>query len=133
MKYVIQRHSYNKQQLEDLISKPMFREGAIRACLETGPNYQTRGYESSLYDRETVENIYKNRFEVLEYWGIVDKDLAYQCGIESDKDVINVNAWICGGKILRMVENPFEPNRLPFMVCPYELEICIVTTLEFFS
>jgi len=35
--------------------------------------------------------------------------------------VINVNAWICGGKVLRMVENPFEPTRLPFMVCPYEL------------
>ena len=100
---------------------PFFNEEAIDHCLEEGPNYQVRGYESSLYNRETVETIYKNRFEVLEYWGVVDKDLATQCGIESDKDVISVNAWICGGKVLRMVENPFTPTRIPFMVCPYEL------------
>ena len=119
--YVIQRHSLNKQQFSDLRKMPFFNEEAIDHCLEEGPNYQVRGYESSLYNRETVETIYKNRFEVLEYWGVVDKDLATQCGIESDKDVININAWICGGKVLRMVENPFTPTRIPFMVCPYEL------------
>ena len=119
--YIIQRHSLNRQQFSDLRKMPFFDEQAIDHCLEEGPNYQVRGYESSLYDRETVENIYKNRFEVLEYWGIVDKDLAYQCGIESDKEVISVNAWICGSKVLRMVENPFTPTRIPFMVCPYEL------------
>ena len=100
---------------------PFFNEEMIDHCLEEGPNYQVRGYESSLYNRETVETIYKNRYEVLEYWGIIDKDLAKQCGIESDKSVISVNAWICGNKVLRMVENPFTPTRLPFMVCPYEL------------
>ena len=119
--YVIQRHSLNKQQFSDLRKMPYFDETAIDMCLEEGPNYQVRGYESSLYNRETVETIYKNRYEVLEYWGVVSKEMAEECGIESDKDVINVNAWVCGGKVLRMVENPFEPNRLPFMVCPYEL------------
>ena len=67
--YVIQRHSLNKQQFSDLRKMPFFDDQAIDHCLEEGPNYQVRGYESSLYDRETVENIYKNRFEVLEYWG----------------------------------------------------------------
>jgi len=119
--YVIQRHSLNRQQFSDLRKMPYFDETAIDMCLEEGPNYQVRGYESSLYNRETVETIYKNRYEVLEYWGVVSKEMAEECGIESDKDVINVNAWVCGGKVLRMVENPFEPNRLPFMVCPYEL------------
>jgi len=119
--YVIQRHSLNKQQFSDLRKMPYFDETAIDMCLEEGPNYQVRGYESSLYNRETVETIYKNRFEVLEYWGVVSKEMAEDCGIDSDKDVINVNAWVCGGKVLRMVENPFEPTRLPFMVCPYEL------------
>ena len=119
--YVIQRHSLNRQQFSDLRKMPYFNEEAIDMCLEEGPNYQVRGYESSLYNRETVETIYKNRFEVLEYWGVISKDMAEQCGIESDKDVISINAWICGGKVLRMVENPFEPTRLPFMVCPYEL------------
>ena len=121
--YVIQRHSYNKQQLEGLIGKPMFREGAIRACLDMGPNYQTRGYESSLYDRENVSQLYKNRYEVLEFWGSLDKKLAdeYNIPYETDNDVVNVNVWICGGHVLRMVENPFTPTRLPYLVSPYEI------------
>ena len=54
-----------------------------------GPNYQTRGYESSLYDRETVATIYKNRFEVLEYWGVISKEMADECvEYESDIEVI---------------------------------------------
>ena len=121
--YVIQRHSFNKQQLQDLTEKPMFNRQAIEECLEMGPNYQTRGFESSLYDRENVTSIYKNRYEVLEYWGTIDKKTADECGVyySTDSEVIHVNVWICGGKVLRMVENPFTPKRIPYLVCPYEL------------
>ncbi len=121
--YVIQRHSFNRQQFADLIKRPMFDADAIRACLEMGPNYQTRGYESSLYDRENIESLYKNRFEVFEYWGLLDKRIAQEIGFKynDELDVISVNAWICGNKVLRCVENPFTPTRLPYMVCPYEL------------
>jgi hypothetical protein len=121
--YVIQRHSFNKQQLQDLTEKPMFNKQAIEECLETGPNYQTRGFESSLYDRENVTSIYKNRYEVLEYWGTIDRQTADECGVyySTDSEVIHVNVWICGGKVLRMVENPFTPKRIPYLVCPYEL------------
>ena len=121
--YVIQRHSLNKEQFAALAKKPLFKLNAIRECLEMGPNYQTRGYESSLYDRENVQTLYKNRFEVLEYWGLVSKDIAQQLDLEFDDglDVVSVNVWICGGKVLRCVENPFTPKRIPYMVCPYEL------------
>jgi len=121
--YVIQRHSFNKQQLADLKKKPMFDEEAVETCLQEGPNYQVRGYESSLYDRENITSIYKNRFEVLEYWGILDADVARECGleVEDDMDFVHVNAWICGNYILRLVENPFTPKRIPYLVCPYEV------------
>ena len=121
--YIIQRHSYNKQQFQDLAEKPMFDSEAVMECLQEGPNYQTRGFESSLYDRENIQSIYKNRFEVLEYWGIIDKKTADECGMtyEGTGDVISVNVWICGNKVLRMVENPFTPTRIPYLVCPYEL------------
>ena len=121
--YVIQRHSFNKQQLQDLTEKPMFNKQAIEECLEMGPNYQTRGFESSLYDRENVTSIYKNRYEVLEYWGTIDRETADECGVyySTDSEVIHVNVWICGSKVLRMVENPFTPKRIPYLVCPYEL------------
>jgi len=121
--YVIQRHSLNKEQFAALAKKPLFKLDAIRECLEMGPNYQTRGYEASLYDRENVQTLYKNRFEVLEYWGLISKDIAKQLDLEFDDelDVISVNVWICGNKVLRCVENPFTPKRIPYMVCPYEL------------
>jgi len=120
--YVIQRHSFNRQQFADLMKRPLFNADAIRECLEMGPNYQTRGYESSLYDRENVENLYKNRFEVLEYWGLLDKRIAKEIGFDHDDelDVVSVNAFICGNKVLRCTINPFTPTRLPYMVCPYE-------------
>jgi len=121
--YIIQRHSFNRQQFADLIKRPLFNEEAIRACLEMGPNYQTRGFESSLYDRENIESLYKNRFEVLEYWGLLDKRIAREIGFEykDELDVVSVNAWICGNKVLRCITNPFTPTRLPYMVCPYEV------------
>ena len=121
--YVIQRHSYNKAQFENLGKKPMFNSEAIQECLEMGPNYQTRGFESSLYNRENITNIYKNRFEILEYWGTIDKKIADECGLvyDTNSDVIHINAWVCGNKVLRLIENPFTPVRLPYLVCPYEL------------
>jgi hypothetical protein len=121
--YVIQRHSYNKAQFENLGKKPMFNSEAIQECLEMGPNYQTRGFESSLYDKENITNIYKNRFEILEYWGTIDKKTADECGLvyDTNSDVIHINAWVCGNKVLRLIENPFTPVRLPYLVCPYEL------------
>jgi hypothetical protein len=122
--YVIQRHSFNRQQFVDLMKRPLFDADAIRACLEMGANYQTRGYESSLYDRENIENLYKNRFEVLEYWGLLDKRIAKEIGFDHDDDeldVVSVNAFICGNKVLRCTINPFTPTRLPYMVCPYEI------------
>ena len=121
--YVIQRHSFNRQQFADLIKRPFFDIDAIRECLKMGANYQTRSYESSLYDRENIESLYKNRFEVLEYWGILDKRICDEIGFKhkDELDVVHVNAWICGNKVLRIIHNPFTPVRIPYMICPYEL------------
>ena len=39
----------------------------------------------------------------------------------SDLDEVSVNVWICNGKLLRMVLNPFKPSTIPYMAAPYEL------------
>ena len=125
--YVIQRHIFNRTQLRDLINRPFFRKSAILDVLEGGPNYETRSYETALFDRENQEEYSKNRFEVLEYWGTMDKYLVEEAGIEmpddisDDLDEVQINAWISNGQILRLVLNPFTPARNPFMVCPYEI------------
>tara|TARA_R100001369_G_scaffold91699_1_gene133743 strand:+ start:157 stop:2277 length:2121 start_codon:yes stop_codon:yes gene_type:complete len=125
--YVIQRHIYNRTQLRDLANRPFFRKSAIKDCLAMGSNYETRSYETALYDRENQEELNKNRFEILEYWGTMDKNFVEEAGIDipegfdSELDEVQINAWVCNGHILRLVLNPFTPARNPFMVCPYEI------------
>ncbi len=125
--YVIQRHIYNRGQVRDLANRPFFRKSAIEELLAGGPNYETRSYETALFDRENQEEYNKNRFEVLEYWGTMDKALVEEAGIEMPDDIsdeldeVQINAWISNGQILRLVLNPFTPARNPFMVCPYEI------------
>ena len=125
--YVIQRHVYTRSQVRDLMNRPFFRKSAIKELLSGGPNYETRSYETALYDRENQEEFNKNRFEVLEYWGTIDKTLVEEAGMEMPDDISNeldevqINAWVSNGQILRLVLNPFTPARNPFMVCPYEI------------
>ena len=124
--YVIQRHSLNRSQLRDLKNRPYFRKESIAACLRMGENYEVRGFETALLDRENVDDLQKKRFEIYEYWGSMDRQLAEQAGLEisedmEDLDEVQINAWICNGHILRLVMNPFTPERLPFHVCPYEI------------
>jgi len=124
--YVIQRHSLNRSQLRDLKNRPYFRKGPIRDCLKMGANYEVRGFETSLLDRENVDDLKKERFEIYEYWGSMDKKLAEEAGLELDDDFeeldeVQINAWVCNGHVLRLVLNPFTPERIPFHVCPYEI------------
>jgi hypothetical protein len=124
--YVIQRHSFNRSQLRDLQNRPFFRKEAIAACLRMGENYEVRGFETALLDRENVDDLQKKRFEIYEYWGAMDKHLAEQAGLEigeelEDLDELQINAWICNGHVLRLVLNPFTPDRIPFHICPYEI------------
>jgi hypothetical protein len=104
---------------------PYFDEDSIRECIQFGPNYIEKDYESQLRDDNVTEDDYQNNFEVLEYWGIMDAEYAREVGIEiddsiDDLDEVQINAWICGDKLLRAVVNPFTPYRLPYHAFPYE-------------
>ena len=64
--------------------------------------------------------------KVLEFWGYVDTDILEAHGVVIPKDLkdseqLSVNAWICNGKVLRLVLNPFKPARIPYYAVPYEL------------
>ena len=124
--YIIQRHVMNKSQLRNLMSIPFFRESAISDCLKMGANYEPKSFESSLNDKEDDKTVDKNRYEVFEYWGIMDKQLAELAGLDIEEtttelDEVQINCWVCNGKIIRLVMNPFTPERLPYQVCPYEI------------
>ena len=122
--YIIERHRMNRSQLRALRHRPFFDVDAIEACLTMGSSYEERYFENDLYaDNDPIYN--EDRFEVLEYWGVLDAKMAREIQLDipdstSPLDQIQVNAWICGNEVLRVVLNPFVPERLPYQVFPYE-------------
>jgi hypothetical protein len=39
----------------------------------------------------------------------------------SPLEQIQINAWVCNGKLIRVVLNPFTPERIPYQAVPYEI------------
>ena len=124
--YVIQRHRMNRQQLRNLMNLPYFDGVAVENAITKGPNYEDKYYEDTIREDDTEPYYQENRYEVLEYWGMLDAKLAGEVGLElpegvSALDQVQVNAWVCGNEVLRCVLNPFTPARIPFHAFPYEV------------
>jgi hypothetical protein len=122
--FVIERHKMSRSQLRQLKKRPYFRSSVIDEVISFGENYIKKYWEDDLSDYAPEHGI--DRFEVLEYWGMVDTDMIQEQGVEipselQDFDELQANVWICNGKLLRMVLNPFKPAKIPYMAAPYEL------------
>ena len=122
--YIFERHKMSRSQLRGLKKRPYFRESAIDECITMGENYVKQSWEDDLADYTNSEEI--NRFEVFEYWGMLDVEMLKDYDIDIPKelesyDEVQVNAWICNDKLLRLVINPFKPMNIPYMAAPYEL------------
>ena len=123
--YVVHRHKMNRSQLRQLRNMPYFDEDAIREAIQMGANYVEKDYEYAIKDDNRAEEDYQTNFEVIEYWGMMDAEYAREVGIDlddsiDDLDEVQINAWICGDKLLRAVVNPFTPYRIPYHAFPYE-------------
>ena len=122
--YVIERHKLSKSKLRALKDRPHFRHEAIDRCIEMGEVYASEYWEDALKDYYL--NDHPERYQVLEYWGTMDTDMAQEFGLDLPKqyknvDQIQVNCWVCNDFILRLVVNPFNPTRIPYYAVPYEL------------
>jgi len=122
--YTVQRHRLNRSQLRSLKKRPHFRDESIELAIEYGASYAREYWEDTLEDSANTDAV--ERFEVMEYWGLLDSELAEEADIEipeayADRDQIQVNVWICNGQILRLVLNPFTPMRIPYHAVPYEM------------
>ena len=122
--FTIQRHRLNRTQLRTLKKRPHFRDESIELAIEGGADYQREYWEDTLEDDGNSDGM--DRYEVLEYWGVLDTELAEEADIEipkelEDKDEVQVNIWVCNNQIIRLVLNPFTPTRIPYLAVPYEL------------
>ena len=123
--YVVHRHKLNKNQLRDLLDRPFFDKEAVLETLEDGPNYRNRTIETQIKNEDDANTYDQDRFEVLEFWGCVDKKVLEDAqipvpeGMDDEKEM-QINAWVTENRVLRMVVNPFKPYRIPYNAFPYE-------------
>jgi hypothetical protein len=122
--FVIERHKMSRSQLRALKKRPHFRSEVIEAAIAEGENYTKESWEDDLSDYAPEHGV--ERFEVLEYWGMCDTEMLLDQNVDIPKeleslDELQVNVWICNGKLIRMVLNPFKPSKIPYMAAPYEL------------
>ena len=123
--YVIHRHKLNRNQLRDLLNRPFFDKEQVLSTLDDGPNYRNRSYETQIRQEDDYTQNEYDRYEVLEYWGIVDRktledsQLAIPEGMDEEQE-FQINDWVTENRVLRMVLNPFKPYRIPYNSFPYE-------------
>jgi len=122
--YVVERHKMSRTQLRALKKRPFFRPNVIDDVVEMGEGYIKKYWEDDLRDYETDYDI--DRFEVLEYWGTIDREILELADVDipeefEELDEVQANIWYCNGRILRAVLNPFKPAHIPYYAVPYEL------------
>jgi hypothetical protein len=122
--YVIERHKMSRSELRALKRRPYFRDNVIEEVIADGENYTKKYWEDDLIDYN--QDSYVERFEVLEYWGMLDTDMLEEQGVSIPKELkdyeeLQANVWVSGGRLLRVVLNPFKPSKIPYMAAPYEL------------
>ena len=122
--FVIERHKMSRTQLRSLKRRPYFRSSVIDEVISFGENYTKKYWEDDLSDYAPEHGI--DRFEVLEYWGMIDVAMLIEQDVDipkelEDFDELQANAWVCNGKLIRLVLNPFKPSKIPYMAAPYEL------------
>lgn len=121
---VVERHKMSAHDLRQLKKRPLFRKESIDEAITRGFNYHPEDWESILEDNSTSTQI--ERYEVLEYWGMISRELAEDQGLDvpislKEMDEFQVNVWICNDQILRLVLNPYTPNVIPYYATPYEV------------
>ena len=122
--YVVERHKMSRSQVRGLKNRPYFRENAVDNALRLGESYRKQWWEHIMEDNSEEDRA--DRFEVLEFWGFVDKEVIKDQGVDIPKDLedadqLSVNIWICNGQVLRLVMNPFTPAYIPYFAAPYEM------------
>lgn len=124
VEYAIERHKMSRSELRKLINRPFFRKNEVETALSFGPNYIKEWWEQVMEDDSN--NSAPERYEVLEFWGSVDREILERHNVNipkelADKNQISVNIWTCNGRVLRLVMNPYTPTIIPFYAVPYEI------------
>ena len=124
---VFQRHTLTRQQLRDLHrDNPRFSQDVIETLIST---YETGNHTLLEHEieRRRLAGIdtdpESGRFEVLEYWGVIDGDMLEQAGVQMENPTMEhyAQVWVCEGRVLMARLNPYNSvQQIPYQAVPFE-------------
>jgi len=109
-----ERHRMSKDDVRKLKKKKFFLSEAITQILRDKPkgNAKKEHYEDKLKrSKEEIKNdksLHK-KYDVVEYWGIIDKSKMKGCGCDVDnsiEDYVQANVWFIDDVVIKIIENP---------------------------
>lgn len=126
VQYVFQRHLMPRFEVVDLAKRPDFDTEAIKAYLEDHPKGDADRKNFEHYLREMGERDQNppdenGRYELIEYWGVIDGQQAEELGLSEDLPqgdrIFNefwANVWMLGDIVVKSVLTPLEGINHPF-------------------
>lgn len=126
--FIFQRHVMGLADLYNLAKRDDFNGERIHeyiaANLEGDSEYKTHETNLRQINEQEVNTQRGRKFEVLEYWGIVDGRELANCGCDIPEDQINrvfeANVWILGNVTIKAILNPSDTDNRPYKFFYFE-------------
>jgi hypothetical protein len=122
--FFIQRHVMPRHRLRRLARRRGFSKKKINEYIQTHPNGDSQYLEwevdfKNLNEENASIRVRKNKYEVLEYWGIMDGERLSQCGCEAiTEEMMNQDfeavIWVVGNVAIKAILNPTEQQQRPY-------------------
>jgi len=127
---IFDRHIMTKQDIYKLRDVDGFDASVIDTILMQSPsgNHVEEDHESRRREMggiNATSSSGQGRFEVLEYWGqVAGQDLkSANVEVEDESKDYQANIWMCNGRVIKAMLNPLMPNKIPYMITPYEFNV----------
>ena len=127
LEFCFQRHVMTKQQVADLTKRPTFNAELIGHYLREYPNGDADplNFETQLDAQDeganSLDNRTDRRYEVLEYWGVLNAEQLRDLGIEPDPmETYWVQAWVLGHFVIRFGAAPVQGMDHPYHLYYFE-------------
>lgn len=132
---VIEMHRLTRQDLNEMLGAPGYKDGEIRAVLD---EYGAQGWqdwtqlttkteEATIKDESGLDIVYSDRIDALQYWGTMPGKLLREWGmtpkqIPSESHEYPVEAWLIGTHVIKCVLNPDPLGRKPYSITGFAKE-----------
>ncbi len=124
----IRRRVLTRHELRQLAYAPLFDEERIGEILKHTPNgnHEDLEWERQLRNINDTDERYHDaskRYDVFEYWGLVDGEQLARYGVKVDDPFLEyqANVWFCDNRVIMARLNPMKPESIPYKFVPYQV------------